>query len=108
MRRRFESYRGRDDVCPGRGVFCIGSFLSDNRQAAARQDKSAVSNHEPDETPDWLRDRGFGFVVEERDGAIWAHLTRLSSNDIVPRDYRTGDSPADAIERARSRYETEQ
>jgi hypothetical protein len=67
-----------------------------------------MSNDEPDDAAHWLRDRGFGVVIEEHDGYFWAHLTRQSSNRVVARDYGRGDSPANAVESARSRYEVEQ
>jgi hypothetical protein len=67
-----------------------------------------MSNDEPVDAEEWLRDRGFGVVVEERDGVFWAHLTRLTSNRVVAPDYGRGDSPENAIKSARSRYEVEQ
>jgi predicted RNase H-like HicB family nuclease len=58
---------------------------------------------------EWFRERGFGVVIEPADdGSYWASLTRLPSGRIVAPDYGHGESPEDAANSAKGRYEVEQ
>jgi len=45
----------------------------------------------------WLQARGFGIIVEQRDGHFWAHLTDVHGTVIAP-DYGRGDNEAEAVD----------
>jgi hypothetical protein len=54
------------------------------------------------EVETWLRDLGFGVEVEEdEDGIHWANLTSLPSGRVVAPRYGRGETPEEAVARAK-------
>jgi hypothetical protein len=83
------------------------------------------TGEEAAEARDWLRERFFDVVVEEKDRreeliragyaglaaknhTHWAHLVSVANPDFVVRNYGSGKSEAEALIRIRRRYGSEQ
>ena len=58
---------------------------------------------------EWFRNRGFGLLVEPAEGGTSrVSLTRLPWGHVVAPDYGHGNTPQEAVARAKERHETEQ